>query len=215
MPLGGPPPSPTGAVADPDPAEGAAIEALLLEAGDQTPLEEEGGPAMPAPLRAPALRREAAARVEDFEDVLPPPKKKRDDKTRAYAITFYGKATRENGSPSDLDDQRAELELIMKELHALQAKGTIKYFVAGRETCPTTARPHLQAYVNFANARQFSAVKKMWKTAHIEIAAANAQANRTYCVKDGNFEEAGEFPKTISLKDRIELYANNNVIVID
>lgn len=44
--------------------------------------------------------------------------------------------------------------------------------------------PHLQGVIRFANARTFSAVKKLLSTAHIEQ-CKNWLASRNYCSKDG------------------------------
>lgn len=66
-----------------------------------------------------------------------------------------------------------------------------KYLVYGREVAPTTGTPHLQGYVAFANAKTISAVRKLLPGCHITKAAGDSAQNRTYCIKDGDFEEFG------------------------
>lgn len=69
------------------------------------------------------------------------------------------------------------------------------YKIIGKEICPTTQTPHLQCYFYFKNARQFSAVKKLLAgNGHIEAAKGTPQENKTYCSKEGSFEEVGECP---------------------
>jgi len=66
------------------------------------------------------------------------------------------------------------------------------YLVYGRETCPETKKAHLQGYVEFKNARHFSAVKKTFGGAHIEPRIATSLEASSYCKKeDPNFYEVG------------------------
>lgn len=71
-----------------------------------------------------------------------------------------------------------------------------KYAVFGQEVTPTTGRRHLQGYVSFKNPRSGDSVKKdINDKVHLEVAKGNAEQNRTYCTKEGKFEEFGELPK--------------------
>lgn len=80
--------------------------------------------------------------------------------------------------------------------------GKVKYFVFGKEICPTTlaekgeTKYHLQSYIYWTNARTFSAVKKDFPGAHIEPRkASDLQVSADYCKKDGQYHEGGELPK--------------------
>lgn len=61
-------------------------------------------------------------------------------------------------------------------------------WVYGHETCPTTGNKHLQCYIEFKNPRSFNAIKKIFPTAHIEVAQGSAIANFKYCTKENNFK---------------------------
>lgn len=77
-------------------------------------------------------------------------------------------------------------------------KDCCKYFVAGKEVCPETSRPHLQGYVYFTNQVSFRHVATtMFKgKAHVEVAKGDSLQNFAYCSKGGNFEEFGTRPMT-------------------
>lgn len=68
-----------------------------------------------------------------------------------------------------------------------------EYLVYGREK-GENGTPHLQGYVRFANARAFSAIKKLMPRAHLEV-ARSAQASEKYCKKDGDVFEKGVPPQ--------------------
>lgn len=69
------------------------------------------------------------------------------------------------------------------------------YKIWGREIAPTTSTPHLQGFIYFETLKTFGAVKKLLPDgAHIERTKGNAAQNRTYCAKEGAFEEAGNLP---------------------
>jgi len=69
-----------------------------------------------------------------------------------------------------------------------------KYYVVGKETAPTTGTPHLQAYVVWRNARSLSSVRGKLPGCHVSIARGNAQQNKDYCSKGGDFLEFGDQP---------------------
>lgn len=59
--------------------------------------------------------------------------------------------------------------------------------VAGLETCPSTGRKHVQAYVKFPKKqRGFARIKKYWPNAHIEVAKGDSNSNLDYCTKENN-----------------------------
>lgn len=69
-----------------------------------------------------------------------------------------------------------------------------EYMVVGKET-GEEGTPHYQGYVYFKNKKSFKQVKDVIPRAHIEVAKGNAQQNRDYCIKGGDFEEFGNVPK--------------------
>lgn len=86
-------------------------------------------------------------------------------------------------------------ELLLVDLRTDVDEGRVKYFIVGKEICPTTHKPHLQAYIYYTNARTFSAVKKEYPMAHIEPRKApDAQQAADYCKKEGNYIEYGNLP---------------------
>lgn len=86
-------------------------------------------------------------------------------------------------------------QLILSNLRTAVDDGRVKYYVVGLETCPTTQKKHLQAYIYYTNARTFSAVKKDYPDAHIEARKApDAIQAADYCKKEGDYEEYGTLP---------------------
>lgn len=85
-----------------------------------------------------------------------------------------------------------------EEQHKLRALGerkTTTYMIFGREIGKEEKTPHLQGFVYFKNPRSFSGAKKaICKRAHIEVAGGTPAENKTYCSKDGDFEEFGTLP---------------------
>ena len=78
-------------------------------------------------------------------------------------------------------------------------KSLSRYIIYGREIAPETGTPHLQGYVYFHNQRQRKAVARLLPRARVEPANGSAEANKTYCTKDGNFYEHGDIPMEKSL----------------
>lgn len=68
---------------------------------------------------------------------------------------------------------------------------TYKYLIYGKEIAPETGTPHLQGFVIFPSSRYRPANSLF----HWEIARGTPDQNRTYCSKEGNFEEFGVCPK--------------------
>lgn len=82
-----------------------------------------------------------------------------------------------------------EAELVALR-QSLQAEA-VRYAVFGREV-GAEGTPHLQGYLSFRQAKTFTGAKKVvGHRAHVEVAVADEATNRTYCTKDGDFEEFG------------------------
>jgi len=71
-----------------------------------------------------------------------------------------------------------------------------KYWIMGKEICPTTGTPHLQCFVWYNYARVWSAMQKTMRPvgAWFKKSRGSAWQNLVYCKKDGDFEEHGERP---------------------
>lgn len=69
------------------------------------------------------------------------------------------------------------------------------YLVFGREHAPETGTPHLQGYISLSTKKTLRWVKDtVSDRAHIEPCRGSPEQNRTYCVKEGDFEEFGVLP---------------------
>lgn len=94
------------------------------------------------------------------------------------------------------------------------------YIIAGRERGKKRDTPHLQIYMEFVNAKTFSAIKKMMKKAHIEVSKGNAKQNTDYCSKDGDvilqrgepFNQ-GKRNDLIGIKDEIQKGLNMRELI--
>lgn len=70
-----------------------------------------------------------------------------------------------------------------------------RYGIVGKET-GESGTPHLQGYVCFPSGKTMSAVKRiLGQRCHLEIARGMPSSNRTYCSKEGSFEEFGDLPQ--------------------
>lgn len=80
--------------------------------------------------------------------------------------------------------------------HLCSLAPNVEYLVFGKELAPDTGTPHLQGYVEFPAAVRLTTCKNRLGSArfHVAVARASAQENRTYCTKEGDFEEFGECP---------------------
>ncbi len=76
----------------------------------------------------------------------------------------------------------------------LSEDSAVSYIVVGREIAPTTGTRHLQGFVSFASRKSFAAVRGLLPTSHIECARGSPTQCRTYCIKDGDYDEYGEVP---------------------
>lgn len=80
------------------------------------------------------------------------------------------------------------------QIDALKSKfagGDITYLIFGKETAPTTGTPHLQGYMELEKRDRLSAVTKMFPKYHLIAARGTAEESKTYCSKEGNYEEYG------------------------
>lgn len=70
----------------------------------------------------------------------------------------------------------------------------LAYFAYGNETCPTTGRPHLQAFSYAKQPLRFAAWKALFPTAHILKMRGTFTQNQRYCSKEGQLIEYGVRP---------------------
>lgn len=69
------------------------------------------------------------------------------------------------------------------------------YLVIGKEIAPTTLTPHLQGFIHFKEAKTLTAVSKLNKRIHWEASKGSPAQNRTYCIKEGDYQEWGTPPE--------------------
>lgn len=91
-----------------------------------------------------------------------------------------------------LNNYTAEHENILQNL-------TLKYGVYGREV-GESGTPHLQGFILFARTYRLAQLKKIFPTAHWEIAKVKDAEN--YCLKDGDFVKLGDWDKRNSQKKK-------------
>lgn len=72
----------------------------------------------------------------------------------------------------------------------------LTYSIVGIETCPETKRKHAQCYIHFKNPRYLHAVRKdLGLGGHFTCARGSPAQNKTYCSKEGDWEEWGMLPQ--------------------
>lgn len=119
--------------------------------------------------------------IPAIEDVEPPVPQRATSKRRGWCFTLNNPSITESNSLKALGES---------ELEANKAT----YLVIGRET-GESGTPHLQGYIHFKSQRAMSSVKSIiGHRAHLEGANGTPQQNRTYCSKDGDFDEYGDVP---------------------
>ncbi len=71
----------------------------------------------------------------------------------------------------------------------------INYVVFGREICPETGRKHLQGYATFPRTIRIKGAQKVLGigASHMEYKRGTRDQARDYCLKDGDFDEYGNF----------------------
>ena len=72
-----------------------------------------------------------------------------------------------------------------------------EYLVLGSEV-GDEGTPHWQGYCVFRTRKQFTAVKKVWPRAHLEIRAGSPKQAMDYCKKGGKYKQWGVEPITNS-----------------
>jgi len=70
----------------------------------------------------------------------------------------------------------------------------VQYLAWGDETCPTTGRPHKQAFAYSQTPQRFSWWKANFPKDHIEQMRGNFRENEKYITKEGTLRELGERP---------------------
>ncbi|AGA18383.1 hypothetical protein [Citataivirus sanlemaris] len=105
-------------------------------------------------------------------------KQKKQQKARSWCFTYY---------PTN-----EEQDLLW--FKNLTTTSQIRYFVMGRELCPTTGKLHFQGYISYNNAKTFQQTKKWFQLDKIHIAPAkgNDFQNQVYCSKEHLLIEIGE-----------------------
>jgi len=76
-------------------------------------------------------------------------------------------------------------------LRELWRLGRVAYLCYGREVGSNQGVPHLQGMVEFSRKMRRTGVSKLVPRAFIEARRGTATEARTYCIKDGDFEEHG------------------------
>lgn len=86
-----------------------------------------------------------------------------------------------------------------------------KYIIVGKETA-ATGTYHLQGFMLFHSNKRLTAVKKIFKRAHWEVAKGTAEQNITYCSKENDFIEIGTRPVCPKEKGEMEKQRWKNII---
>lgn len=91
---------------------------------------------------------------------------------------------------------------------ASSASALWTYLIIGKEVCPTTGRPHLQCYGILKTKRRFNQVKQLpgLANAHFEASRGSPEQNKTYCSKEGDFEEFGAIPMEQGARNDFERF---------
>jgi len=71
--------------------------------------------------------------------------------------------------------------------------GLFKYLIFGHEVCPETKTKHLQGFMWLQHAKTFKSLEKKFPGIHLieKSQYSTQQQNRTYCSKEGDYEEYG------------------------
>lgn len=81
----------------------------------------------------------------------------------------------------------------------------VRYAAYGDEICPTTNRPHKQAFLYLHTPARLTQLKKLFPTAHLEIMQGTFSQNEKYCSKMGTglYHEIGSKPMTAEEKGEL------------
>lgn len=85
-------------------------------------------------------------------------------------------------------------------------KDKIRYFAYGRETCPKTGRPHLQAFAQSWKPMRPSGWSNLFPRIHIEPMRGRFRENDAYCSKESRLQEFGEKPNENGVKTTLISY---------
>ena len=91
-------------------------------------------------------------------------------------------------------------------LRSIAETPSVRYLIFGREVAPTTNTPHLQGFVIFDRAQRHSYLRNRLNGVHTELTRGSSQAAATYCKKEGDFEEFGDFPDEQGKRTDIEKF---------
>lgn len=91
-------------------------------------------------------------------------------------------------------------------------KITCRYIVFGKEV-GESGTPHLQGYIEFNKAINFTTIKKYIPRAHFEQRKGTAKEASDYCKKDKDFFEEGEISKQGARNDLKDIIMNHSVII--
>ncbi len=81
--------------------------------------------------------------------------------------------------------------VMLEHVRSVLSNDKVRYAIFGKEV-GEQGTPHLQGYISFKSQQRFSALKKAFPTAHLEVAQGNEQQNYEYCSKQGDYEEFGK-----------------------
>lgn len=114
--------------------------------------------------------------------------KKAQSKSRSFAFTYF---------PTKADlllkQHLQQVMFIEDYFKNISIDSQIRYFIMGKESCPTTTKIHYQGYISFHNAKTFNQCKKFFglDKIHVEIAKGNDSQNKKYCSKENKLLETG------------------------
>lgn len=96
-----------------------------------------------------------------------------------------------------------------KDVEAVKAL-KFDYLVFGKERGKLRDTPHLQGYVHFARAKDFRYMQRRLRRAWLKCPDGTPEENRTYCTKEGEFEEYGVIPRQ---GERVDLHEHIDAIM--
>lgn len=79
-----------------------------------------------------------------------------------------------------------------QKFNELLQDGTLRYWVAGFETCPNTGKQHLQCHLQFWSKKTWYAVANIFSPSHVEFSESPSDSI-PYCKKTGQFQEGGNY----------------------
>jgi len=107
---------------------------------------------------------------------------------RHWTFTSY----QTEGTPTQIEEEQDEY------INTISKRTDYKYFIAGKEICPETKRPHLQCYISWKAPKRFATVRKILLSkggTRLAQSKGTGQENKKYCSKEEAWMEFGEIPK--------------------